>query len=52
MTTVDFLPGDAEEGPPQQREAGATLPADEAAQLLTNRESIRAAYEAQNPKET
>jgi len=50
MTTVDFHPGDIDEGPPQQREAGATLPADDAAQLLTNRESIRAAYE--NQKET
>jgi hypothetical protein len=50
VTTNPWHPGDIDEGPPPQREAGATLPAEEAAQLLTNRESIRAAYEAQ--KET
>lgn len=44
----DFHPGDIDQGPPPQREAGATLDAPDAAQLLANRESIRAAYENQN----
>lgn len=47
---MTFHPGDCDEGPPPQRVAGATLDAPDAAQLLANRESIRAAYE--NPKET
>jgi hypothetical protein len=48
----DFHPGDCNEGPPPQREAGATLDAADAAQLLANRESIRAAYETQDHKES
>lgn len=43
-----FHPGEVHEGPPH-RDVGSTLDAaDDVAQLITNRESIRAAYEAQN----
>lgn len=45
-----FHPGDIDEGPIPQREAGATLAPDEQAVVITKRESIRAAYEAE--KET
>lgn len=40
-----------EEGPLPQRDVGSTLDAPDAAQLIANRESIRAAYETQTPKE-
>lgn len=42
-----FHPGDVDEGPLPQRNAGSTLDAPDAAQLITNRESIRAAYDRQ-----
>lgn len=48
MTAAGFHPGDCDEGPIPQREAGATLDAPDAAHLHITRESIRAAYEAQS----
>jgi len=48
MTAAGFHPGDCDEGPIPQREVGATLDAPDAAQVIANRESIRAAYETES----
>jgi len=45
-----FHPGEPDEGQPHDlphREPGATLPPEEQAEVITNRESIRAAYEGE-----